>query len=320
MDKLLTENKPRIAINPKGFISRNLKEIKKSKYLLLLMLPGMIYFLLFKYGPMYGIILAFKEFDPSLGIIGSPWAGLRYFNRLFQTSYIWTVVGNTLKISMLKIVIGFPAPIIFALLLNEITRERFKRVVQTISYLPHFLSWVVVSGLVFQLVSPSYGLYGYICKILGIKTEVLLGDPKSFISILIISDLWKEVGYASVLYLAAIAGISSELYEAAKIDGANRFDQALFVTLPGILPTIAILFVLRLGGILDAGFDQIFNMYNPIVMKSVDVIDTYVFRIGLENFEYSFSTAVGLTKSVVALILVLSGNWIVSKLSETSIW
>lgn len=320
MDKLLTENKPRIAINPKGFISRNLKEIKKSKYLLLLMLPGMIYFLLFKYGPMYGIILAFKEFDPSLGIIGSPWAGLRYYNRLFQTSYIWTVVGNTLKISMLKIVIGFPAPIIFALLLNEITRERFKRVVQTISYLPHFLSWVVVSGLVFQLVSPSYGLYGYICKILGIKTEVLLGDPKSFISILIISDLWKEVGYASVLYLAAIAGISSELYEAAKIDGANRFDQALFVTLPGILPTIAILFVLRLGGILDAGFDQIFNMYNPIVMKSVDVIDTYVFRIGLENFEYSFSTAVGLTKSVVALILVLSGNWIVSKLSETSIW
>jgi putative aldouronate transport system permease protein len=320
MDKLLIENKLPIPINPKDFINRNLKEIKKSKYLLLLMLPGMIYFLLFKYGPMYGIILAFKEFDPSLGIIGSPWAGLRYFNRLFQTSYIWTVVANTLKISMLKIVIGFPAPIIFALLLNEITRERFKRIVQTISYLPHFLSWVVVSGLVFQLVSPSYGLYGYICKILGLKAEVLLGDPNSFISILIISDLWKEVGYASVLYLASIAGISSELYEAAKIDGANRFEQAIYVTLPCILSTIAILFVLRLGGILDAGFDQIFNMYNPIVMKSVDVIDTYVFRIGLENFEYSFSTAVGLTKSAVALILVLSGNWLVSKLSETSIW
>lgn len=320
MDRILTEKKLPISVIIKGFINNNWKGIKKSKYLLVLMLPGMIYFLIFKYGPMYGISLAFKQFDPSLGIIGSPWAGFKYFNRLFQTSYIWTVVGNTLKISMLKIVIGFPAPIIFALLLNEITRERFKRVVQTISYLPHFLSWVVVSGLVFQMVSPSYGLYGYICKILGIKAEVLLGDPNSFISILIISDLWKEVGYASVLYLAAIAGISSELYEAAKIDGANRSDQALYVTLPGILPTIAILFVLRLGGILDAGFDQIFNMYNPIVMKSVDVIDTYVFRIGLENFEYSFSTAVGLTKSVVALILVLSGNWIVSKLSETSIW
>lgn len=320
MNKILAVNKSRLLVKNKSFINRNLKEIKKSKYLLLLMLPGMTYFLLFKYGPLYGILLAFKEFDPSLGIIGSPWVGLKYFNTLFNTSYIWTVVGNTFKISILKIIIGFPAPIIFALLLNEITKERFKRMVQTISYLPHFLSWVVVSGLVFQLVSPSYGIYGYICKIMGIKAAVLLGDSNSFITILIASDLWKEVGYASVLYLAAIVGINSELYEAAKIDGASRLKQAFYVTLPGILPTVAILFVLRLGHILDAGFEQIFNMYNPIVMKSVDVIDTYVYRIGLENFQYSFSTAVGLTKSLVALLLVLGGNWLVGKFSETSIW
>jgi putative aldouronate transport system permease protein len=303
-----------------NFLQRNWKEIKKNKYLIFLMLPGMIYFLIFKYGPIYGVLLAFKDFDPSLGIMGSPWVGLRYFHRLFETAAIWRIVYNTLKISFLKIVFGFPAPIIFALLLNEISRDKFKRVVQTISYLPHFLSWVVVSGLIFQLLSPSYGLYGYICNLLEKQAIVLLGDNKAFITTIILSDIWKEVGYASVIYLAAIVGISTEQYEAAKIDGATKIQQMLYVTLPGIASTIAILFVLRLGSVLDAGFDQIINLYNPMVMNVADVIDTYVYRIGLTNFEYSFATAVGLTKSVVAFVLVMSSNWIVSKYTDTSIW
>ena len=172
----------------------------------------------------------------------------------------------------------------------------------------------------FQLLSPSYGLYGYICSLLGVKAEVLLGSPRAFINILIISDIWKEVGYSSVIYLAAIVGISTELYEAAKIDGASRIQQIIYITIPSILPTIAILFVLRLGHVLDAGFDQIFNLYNPLVMETTDIIDTYVYRIGLGNFEYSFATAVGLCKSVIAFILVMSSNWFVRKATNTSIW
>lgn len=319
MNNIVTANNE-LKVKDLNFFQKNWKEIRKNRYLILLMLPGMIYFLIFKYGPLYGILLAFKDFDPSLGIMGSHWAGMIYFKRLFETSEIWRIIYNTVKISLLKIVFGFPAPIVFALLLNEITKDKFKRVVQTISYLPHFLSWVVVSGLIFQLLSPSYGLYGYICNLLGKQTTVLLSDNKTFITTLILSDIWKEVGYASVIYLAAMVGISTEQYEAARIDGASKIQQMLYVTLPGIAPTIAILFILRLGSVLDAGFDQIFNLYNPMVMEVADVIDTYVYRIGLTNFEYSFATAVGLTKSVVAFILVMSSNWIVSKYTDTSIW
>ena len=292
----------------------------KQKYMYLLLMPGLIYFLIFKYYPMYGVTIAFKEYDPLLGILGSPWAGLKYFNRLFSSPYIWTLVVNTLRISILKIIIGFPIPIIFALLLNEITRERFKRVVQTISYLPHFLSWVVVAGLAFQIFSPSYGVYGLICKLFGWEAEVILANSKAFIPILISTDIWKEVGYGSIIYLAAIAGIGNDMYEAARIDGANRFKQCIYITLPSLIPIISITFTLRLGNILEGGFDQVFNMYSPVVYGVADIIDTYVYRMGLENFEYSFSTAVGLTKSIVAFILVMTTNWIVGKFTDYSIW
>lgn len=295
-------------------------KIGKQKYLFLLLLPGLVYFLIFKYYPMYGIIIAFKEYDPLLGILHSPWAGLKYFNRLFESPYIWTLIENTLKISFLKILFGFPAPILFALLLNEIVRAKFKRVLQTISYLPHFLSWVVVAGVSLQVFSPSYGIYGYIYKLFGWKTGVPLADSSAFVSILIGTDVWKEMGYGSVIYLAALATVGNDMYDAAKIDGAGRFKQCLYITLPSLLPVISMMFILRLGNILDGGFDQIFTMYSPAVYGVSDIIDTYVYRIGLENFEYSFSTAVGLCKDVIGALLVVSANWLVGKFTERSIW
>lgn len=204
----------------------------KQKFLFLLLLPGFIYFLLFKYGPMYGILLAFKEYNAHDGILRSPWVGLKYFRQMFEMKYFWIVAGNTLKISILKILVGFPAPIIFALLLNELVSNKFRRIVQTISYLPHFLSWVIVAGLIYQLVSPSYGVYGLLCDVFGWKPQVLLGDSKSFLQILLVSNVWKEIGYSSIIYLAAIAGINPEMYESAYMDGAGRFKQCLYITIP----------------------------------------------------------------------------------------
>ncbi|UKS29479.1 ABC transporter permease subunit [Paenibacillus sp. HWE-109] len=294
--------------------------LMKQKFLFLLLLPGLVYFMLFRYGPMYGILLAFKEYNPHEGILGSPWVGLKYFHQMFDMKYFWTVAGNTLKISLMKILVGFPAPIIFALLLNELASNKFRRIVQTISYLPHFLSWVIVAGLIYQLVSPSYGIYGLLCDVFGWEPRVLLGDSKSFLQILLVSNVWKEIGYSSIIYLAAIAGINPEMYESAYMDGAGRFKQIIHITIPSILPTICMLFVLGLGGILDGGFDQIFNLYNSMVMPTADIIDTFVYRIGLVEMQYSFSTAVGIAKSVIALILVLSANWIVGKLSNYTIF
>ncbi|MFC0334451.1 ABC transporter permease [Paenibacillus sepulcri] len=255
-----------------------------------------------------------------MGIFGSPWVGFKYFHQMFEMKYFWTVTGNTVKISLLKILVGFPTPIIFALLLNELVSNKFKRIVQTISYLPHFLSWIIVAGLIFQLVSPSYGLYGLLADTFSWKPQVLLGDSKSFLQILLVSNVWKEIGYSSIIYLAAIAGINTDMYESATIDGAGRFKQCLYITIPSILPTIAMLFVLGLGGILDGGFDQIFNLYNSMVMPTADIIDTFVYRVGLVEMQYSFSTAVGIAKSVIALILVLAANWIVGKLSNYTVF
>ncbi|NQX61597.1 sugar ABC transporter permease [Paenibacillus qinlingensis] len=292
----------------------------KQKFLFLLLMPGMVYFLVFKYGPMYGILIAFKDYSPQDGVFASPWVGFKYFREMLEMKYFWTVTANTLKISILKIAIGFPAPIIFALLLNELVSNKFRRIVQTISYLPHFLSWVIVAGLIFQLVSPSYGLYGLICEAFGWQPRILLGNGQSFLQILLFSNVWKEIGYGSIIYLAAIAGINSDMYESAVIDGAGRFKQCWYITIPSILPTICMLFVLGLGGILDGGFDQIFNLYNSMVMPTADIIDTFVYRVGLVDMQYSFSTAVGIAKSIIALILVLFSNWIVGKLSNYTVF
>ncbi|MDD9987368.1 MAG: ABC transporter permease subunit [Spirochaetaceae bacterium] len=296
------------------------RELFRHRYLLLLMLPGIAYFVVFRYVPIYGVILAFKEYDVYEGILFSPWVGLKHFRRLFEQHDVARVFWNTVEISVLRIVFGFPMPIILALLLNEIFNTKFKRTVQTISYLPHFLSWVVVAGLITELLSPSRGIYGYLMRLIGADTTVLLTSQTWFIPILIISGIWKEVGWGTIIYLATMSSINPELYEAAVVDGASRWRRAISITLPGILPVTAILLILSMSQILNAGFDQIFNLYNTLVYEIADIIDTYIYRVGLQSFEFEFATAVGLTKNVIALVLVLTVDRVVRRFTGYGLW
>ena len=287
-----------------------------------MLLPTIVYFIIFKYVPMAGLMMAFKDFKINAGIWGSPWVGFKHFEKAFASRTFLRALENTVVISGLKILVGFPMPIIFALLLNEVRNLKYKKIVQTVSYLPHFLSWVVVAGLLNQLLSPNNGAVNYILtKWMGVeKALFFLGDNAYFRGTLIVSDIWKEVGWGSVLYIATIAGISPELYEAAVCDGATRFQRLLHVTLPALLPTITVMLILRVGSVMDAGFDQVFNLYNSAVYKTGDIIDTYVYREGLGDMKYSFSTAVGLFKNVIGFVLVLSTNAITKKINGSGIW
>ena len=269
---------------------------------------------------MYGVVMAFKDFRVLKGILHSPWVGFDNFEKLFNTPWFSRILKNTLIISALRILFGFPAPIILALLLNEIRHQRYKKIVQSVSYLPHFLSWVILGGIFRQLLSPSYGAVNAVLNAFGIKSIYFLAEAAYFRGILIITGLWKDVGWSSILYLAAISSIDAEQYESAHLDGANRFQQAIHITVPSIMHVITILFILNLGGILDAGFDQIFNLYNPRVYVVADIIDTYVYRVGIIGFQYSFSVAVGLFKNVIGFALIISANLITRKFSEYGLW
>lgn len=313
--------------HPSGRLGSPLKKIWRQKFLLIMMIPGIIYYIIFHYVPMYGIIIAFKDFDIFEGITGSAWVGLKHFKFFTSLPYFWQTVLTTLKVSALKLLTGFPAPIILALLLNELTARRFKRVAQTISYLPHFLSWIVISGLVFQMLSNSYGLYGYICKALHISNPpIILQTENGFMGTLLFTNVWKEIGYGSIVYLASITSISPELYESAVIDGAGRFKQCIYITLPSMSMIISVMFVLAVGGILGGSFDQIYNLRNDVIAPAFETIDTYVFGLarldgkGSGDPQYSLSAAVGLAKSVISLILVLSCNWLVGKFADYTIF
>jgi len=287
-----------------------------------LLIPVLAYFVIFHYIPMYGVVLAFKDYNMRLGILKSPWVGLEYFQRIIGSKIFWEVTANTLIISFLKLLFNFPAPIILALLLNEIPGRRFKRTVQTISYFPHFISWVVLAGMIIEILSPARGIINYFITLLGGTPVYFLAEPSMFRSIIVITAIWQSVGWGTIIYLAAISGIDAEQYEAAYIDGANRFHLIRSITLPSILPVISIVFILNLGSILSAGFDQIFNLYNPMVYKTGDIIDTYVYRIGFVNMDYSFSTAVGLFKNIIGFALVMTTNLIVRRFNdgENALW
>nr|WP_255639975.1 ABC transporter permease subunit [Pseudalkalibacillus hwajinpoensis] len=280
----------------------------------------MTYYVLFHYVPMYGVLLAFKDFSVFKGITASPWAGFKYFNEVFTDANFWRVVTNTVLISTYKILFSFPVPIILAILLNELTSIRFKKAVQTIIYLPHFVSWVVVAGLVFSFLSVYNGVFNQIIVYFGWERINFLAEPSFFRSILVSSDIWKNAGWGTIIYIAAITGISHELYEAAIVDGANRFKQTLHITLPGIMPTIVVLFILNLAQFLNAGFDQVFVMYNTAVMETGDIIDTYAYRKGLLQGEYSYATVVGLFKSVIGLTLILAADKFFKKVSGYGIF
>ncbi|MBO4885795.1 MAG: sugar ABC transporter permease [Clostridia bacterium] len=287
-----------------------------------MLLPTIVYFIIFKYVPMVGLTMAFKDFKINAGIWASPWVGLKHFEKAFASRTFIRALENTVIISGLKILVGFPMPIIFALLLNEVRNLKYKKVVQTVSYLPHFLSWVVVAGLLNQLLSPNNGAVNYVLTnwFGREKAMFFLGDNAYFRGTLIVSDIWKEVGWGSVLYIATIAGISPELYEAAVCDGATRFQRLCHVTLPSLLPTITVMLILRVGSVMDAGFDQVFNLYNSAVYKTGDIIDTYVYREGLGDMKYSFSTAVGLFKNVIGFVLVVGTNAITKRINGSGIW
>lgn len=292
----------------------------KYKYLYLLLVPPMAFFVVYKYLPMFGIIIAFKEFYVGTGIWGSEWVGLKQFERLFTSYYFPVIFRNTLTISLQHLVFGFPAPIILALLLNEIRRKAFKRVVQTISYLPHFISWVIMAGLMQTLLSPTDGIVAAIFQAMGKNPIYFLGTPDYFRPVLILSGIWKEVGWGTIIYLAALSGVDPELYEAAIIDGANRLQQTIYVTIPSIMSVVVVLLILQVGNILDAGFFQVLNLYSPAVYEVSDIFDTYVYREGLLKANYSFATAVGLFKGIVGLILVAGANRFAKVVGQEGIW
>ena len=303
-----------------GGLRSKMRRARRMYPYYILLIPVLLYFLLFHYKAMYGVVIAFKDYRVLDGIMGSPWAGLKYFKRLFGSIVFYRVLGNTIIISLLRMAFGFPAPIVLALLLNEIRHMMFKRVVQTISYLPHFISWVVLGGIIRELLSPSRGAVNFLISLLGGKPIYFLASNEYFRAVLISTGIWQSVGWGSIVYLAAIAGISPELYQAARIDGANRLQQVVHITLPSIMPVMTIIFLLSLSRILNAGFDQIFNLYNPLVYKTADIIDTYVYRVGLINYEYSFATAVGLFKNVIGFALVIIVNFVTDRFSDYGLW
>jgi putative aldouronate transport system permease protein len=305
---------------------RTLKREKRKKFmqyrvLLIMMIPAIIYYIIFHYLPMFGVLLAFKDFKITQGILGSPWAGLHHFEKIIHDSYFYTVLKNTVVISLYKLVFGFPVPIVFALLLSEISNMKFKKVVQTVSYLPHFISWVVLAGIFFTIFSLD-GPVNAIVKLIGGDPMLFLADDRYFRTILVVTSIFQGFGWGSIIYFAAISSIDPQLYEAAVIDGAGRFKRMIYISIPMLVPIIAIMLILSMSGVLDAGFDQIFNMYNAKVYNVSDIIDTYVYRKGLIELNYSYATAVGLFKSVVALFLIITVNRIVKWIGgkDHAIW
>lgn len=288
--------------------------------LAIMLLPAVVFYIVFKYIPIYGVIIAFKDYRFNLGILGSPWVGFDNFIELFSVPSFREVLSNTIIISSYKLLTGFPAPIIFAILLNEMRLHRYKKVVQTISYLPHFLSWVILGGIFYQFLSPSDGPVNIVLKQLGLKPIFFLADVRWFRTILILTSIWKDFGWSSIIYLAALSRIDTELYEAAQIDGANRFQRIIHITLPGLTPVITIMLIFATGKLINDDFDQIFNLYNPAVYKVGDVLSTYTYRVGLVQMRYSFATAVGLFKNLISFILVLVTNSITKRINEYGLW
>lgn len=292
----------------------------KNRYLALLLLPGIAYYLIFCYYPLFGIQIAFRDFTYNGGIWHSKWVGFQNFIDLFATRSFFEVLRNTLLIGIYKLIFYFPSGIIFAILLSELRSRWFKRTVQTVSYLPHFVSWVILGGLFLQFLSPTTGPVNMLLKLVGIKPIFFLADTAWFRSVLVITGIWKEAGWDSIIYIAAIAGINFEIYESAYIDGANRFQRIRHITLPSIAPVITIMLIFAVGRIVKDDFNQVFSLYNPSVYKVGDVLSTYIYRMGLVDMKYSFATAVGLFKNVVAFIFIIAANSITKRVNDYGIW
>lgn len=302
-----------------GFLHKIVMDYKKHTIIYWMLVPVILYYILFHYVPMGGLIIAFKDYRPARGILNSSWVGLEHFRTFFSSYYFWSLLRNTLTISISSLVFGFPTPIILAILINELRQKRFKKMVQTVTYMPHFISTVVIAGLVVDMVSTD-GVITNILAFFGMKPHNLLTVGRLFAPIYVLSDIWQNIGWGTIIYLAALTTISMELYEAAEIDGAGRFRKIINVTLPGITPTIVTLLIMRVGAIMTVGWEKIVLLYNPAIFDQADVISSFVYRNGLLNANYSYSAAVGLFNSIINAILLFLANFVSKKLNETSLW
>ena len=296
-----------------------LKKIYEHKMFYIMLLPAVVLLGIFAYWPMYGIIIAFKDFSYRQGILGSAWCGFENFTALFEIDMFWTAFKNTIVINLLKLLFGFVTPILMAIMLNAVVNRHLKNTLQTIVYLPHFVSWVVISGLIFSLFDTNSGAIYNFFKLLGIELNVFSNNAQ-FLALIVLSDIWKEVGWGAIIYLAALTNISPEYYEAARIDGANTVQQFFRITLPMITTPITIMFILRIGGIVSGGFDQIYNLYNTQVYAVADILDTFLYRFGIGQGQYSLGTAVGLFTNVINVVLLLTANFIVKRLGGEGLY
>ncbi|MCM8711213.1 ABC transporter permease subunit [Clostridium sp. SYSU_GA19001] len=295
-------------------------KMKRSWQLYLLILPTFVYFIVFKYIPMYGILMAFKDFMPSKGIIGSPWVGFKHFNRFFNSFQFVTLIKNTVSLSVIQMVVTFPIPIIIALMLNQLTREKVKKFIQTVIYAPYFISTVVLVGMMQIFLSPSSGFINKIIQALGGEAVYFFSSPEWFQPLYVLSSIWQGTGWATVIYMAALAGVDPQLHEAAIVDGASKLRRIFTVDVPAIMPVIIIQLVLSIGNVMNVGFEKAFLMQTSLNLDTSEIIPTYIYKIGLQQSQYSFSTAVGLFNAVINLVLLISVNQIVKKFSETSLW
>ncbi|MFY9280026.1 MAG: ABC transporter permease subunit [Caldicoprobacterales bacterium] len=302
-----------------SFRARLVKDWQRNKIIYLIALLCLSYYFIFCYAPMGGIMIAFKNYRPARGIWGSDWVGLKYFKQFFSSHYFGRLLRNTLLINFYDLLFGFPAPIILALLLNELVSQRFKRTVQTVTYLPYFISQVVICGILLDFLSYE-GLINQVINMFGIEKTIFMQDPKYFRTIYVASGIWQGVGYGSIIYLSALSGVDPQLLDAAAIDGCNRFQRVWHVTLPAILPTIIIMLILRVGSIMNVGFEKIILLYNESIYETSDVISSFVYRYGLLQGNYSYSTAVGLFNSIVNFVLLILVNYVSKKVSDISLW
>ena len=301
--------------------SRLGRDLFRDRYLYLLLLPVIAWFIIFRYVPMHGVIIAFKDFRFFDGIWGSEWVGLRHFERMFRSRDFYQIVRNTLVLNLYQLVFQFPAPIVLALLLNEVRNSKFKRISQTLLYVPHFISWVVLAGIVISVLSPSTGIVNILLnRILGVEPVHFMIRPGWWIFWFIVSGIWKSAGFGTIIYLAAISTIDPQLYEAATIDGAGKLRQTWHITLPGISATVGILLILNLGNFIEIGFEQVNMLQNSVVNNVADVIPTYVYRVGLRGAQFSYTAGVGFFQAVVGLILVTTANWTLRRLGHSGLW
>lgn len=302
-----------------SYFAKLKNDFKVNKALYIMFLPVLLSYAIFSYLPMYGVAIAFQDYNPALGVFGSKWVGATHFVDFFSSVYFWRLIRNTLRISLTNIVFGFPAPIILALLINEVHNMHFKKTVQTVTYLPHFISLVVICGMIKVFTTPGGVIFDFVKMFTG-EERSLLARPECFVPVYVVSDIWQEIGWGSIIYISALAGIDTQLYEACQIDGGNRLHQLWNVTLPGLLPTIVIMLILRMGTVLNVGYEKIILLYNSTTYETADVISSFTYRKGLQEFNWGYSSAVGIFNSVINLGFLLATNYISKRCTETSLW